>query len=56
MIAFFFLLKTKQLHLDCLRLSGVAGGQDGGGLLFKKFSYPSLRQNQKCTIDYSSCT
>ena len=41
----------------------VADGKDGLSLDcilknlvdFSKFSYPSYRQNQKCTMDYSSC-
>ena len=55
------LLKTKQLHLDCLLFSVIANGKDGDGLHFEKFSlnfskfsYSSSMQNQKCTRDYSS--
>ena len=54
------LLKTKLLHWLCLLISAVANNKDGH-CIFKtdlalnpsKFSHPSLRQDQKCTIDYS---
>lgn len=51
--------------LSALRLflfSVVADGKDGDrlpvenfSLNFSKFSYPSSRQNQKCTMDHSYC-
>lgn len=52
---------TQQLQWDCLLISVVPDGKDGDRLHFKKFSlnfskfsYPSLKQNQNCTMDYSS--
>lgn len=52
------LLKSKQLYWDCLLPSVVEDGKDRGGLYvervslsFLKFSYPTLRQNQKCTVN-----
>ena len=59
----FHLLKPIILHWDYSLLSVVMGGTDEDRWHFdkcilnnsSKFSYPSLRQNQKCTMDYSSC-
>lgn len=52
---------TQQLQWDCLLISVVPDGKDGDrihfekfSLNFSKFSYPSLKQNQNCTMDYSS--
>lgn len=52
------LLKSKQLYWDCLLPSVVEDCKDRDGLYvervslsFLKFSYPTLRQNQKCTVD-----
>lgn len=52
------LLKSKQLYWDCLLPSVVEDGKDRDGLYvervslsFLKFSYPTLRQNQKCTVN-----
>lgn len=47
---------------NCTELSVVAHGKDRDGLHFEKislnfskFSYPSLQQHQKCSMDSSSC-
>ena len=52
---------TKQLLWDCLPISVVPDGKDGDrlhfekfSLNFSKFSYPSLKQSQNYTMDYSS--
>ena len=51
--------KLKTRDAVCLlktELSVTADGKDGDGLHFEKsIFHGSLRQNQKCTMDYSSC-